>query len=144
MPDAMKAIRGAMDEWQASTCLRFVPRTNQKDYLWFFRQKGCWCHVGRIGGRTSLSVGYGCEYQPVMTHEIGHAVGFFHEQSRPDRDSYVQVLMQNILPGFESAFAKYGRGKLDALTIPYDYESIMHYPFTAFSRNGQPTLETLK
>ncbi|KAJ7374574.1 hypothetical protein OS493_004912 [Desmophyllum pertusum] len=45
---------------------------------------------------------------------------------------------------FESAFAKYGRDKIDSLGLPYDYGSIMHYPFNAFSKNGQPTLRTLR
>lgn len=46
--------------------------------------------------------------------------------------------------GVESAFAKYGRDKIDSLGLPYDYGSIMHYPFNAFSKNGQPTLQALK
>jgi len=46
--------------------------------------------------------------------------------------------------GLESAFAKYGREKIDSMNIPYDYESIMHYPFTAFSKNGKPTLTALR
>ena len=60
----------------------------------------------------------------MVAHEIGHCLGWHHEQSRPDRDNYVTVKFENILPDKESNFAKY---EVDTYGVPYDVVSIMHY-----------------
>jgi len=74
-----------------------------------------------------------------VIHEIGHALGLCHEQSRSDRDLYIRILWQNISPGMEHNFYQQISDGDDI--GPYDYESIMHYPSWAFSRNGQPTIQ---
>ena len=62
----------------------------------------CWSYIGRIywrkGGQT-LSLGYRCNNRGIIMHEMMHAIGFWHEQSRPDRDQYVEVLWDNISKG---------------------------------------------
>ena len=63
----------------------------------------------------------------VVVHEVGHAVGFQHEQTRPDRDDYVEIIRQNIPPHLYYNFQKYSRTTVDDYTVPYDYKSIMHY-----------------
>jgi len=136
LPDAVDAIKKSMAEWEAKTCIRFVKHTNEKYKLTFFRDTHCWGNVG-MTSYTRISVGYGCEYQNVMTHEIGHVVGFYHEQNRKDRDGYVDVHWENI-GQFKDAFDIVKN--TDSLGVPYDYESIMHYPWNAFSSNGKNTM----
>lgn len=55
-----------------------------------------------IGGRQKISIGRGCEYKGIVQHEILHALGRVHEQSRPDRDQFVIIDRQNIIRGMES------------------------------------------
>ena len=69
----------------------------------------------------------------IPIHEVGHALGMWHEQMRPDRDDYIQIIWDKIQSGFAGNFD----AKFDSLTydLPYDYGSIMHYSSTVSSTN---------
>lgn len=60
---------------------------------------GCSSQVGRIGGMQRVTLGDGCIYPGIVMHELMHTVGFWHEQSRWDRDEHVRVNYENIQPG---------------------------------------------
>lgn len=62
--------------------------------------------------------------------------GFWHEQSRPDRDDYVIINLAPVPSQYHHNFNKYTTG-VDLVNTPYDILSIMHYENTAFSSNGQ-------
>lgn len=66
--------------------------------------------------------------------------GWLHEQSRPDRDTYITVLYENIQQGMENQFMKMPSHMVGQMNFPYDYKSLMHYPDNAFSKNGKPTI----
>jgi len=73
-----------------------------------------------------------------------HALGFFHEQNRHERDSYVQVMSANIKPSMMANFEKSSSKTQSGFGVEYDYGSVMHYSATSFTRNGQPTLKALR
>ncbi|UJR10667.1 hypothetical protein I4U23_014862 [Adineta vaga] len=130
-------------EQQTGNCVRFVQRTNQPTWLRIFPGSGCWSYMGRIktSGAQDVSLAKpGCVYQDIVIHELLHAVGFAHEQTRPDRDNHVTINYNNIQSGTESNFQRYLTTDVSTLNKVYDITSIMHYKWNAFSKNGQPTI----
>lgn len=67
-------------------------------------------------------------------------IGFYHEQSRSDRDDYVTIVWDKILPGTEDNFEKYNASEITHFGAPYDYGSVLHYGATGFSIDGSPTI----
>lgn len=77
-------------------------------------------------------------------HELMHALGFWHEQARSDRDDYLEVLWENIKKGQEHNFNRYKPKQMDDQGGSYDFSSIMHYGNYAFSKNNKPTMISVK
>ncbi|KAK8763333.1 hypothetical protein V5799_034058 [Amblyomma americanum] len=129
----MPLIRQAVASIQAKSCLRFVSRTTQRDYVHIFPGRGCYSAVGRQGSQQQLSLGTGCLNKGTVVHELLHAAGFFHEHSRSDRDQYIVVFRQNVVPEYAFNFEKMQPWQHRLLT-PFDKDSIMLYGSYAGSR----------
>ncbi|XP_023309087.2 hatching enzyme 1.2-like [Lucilia cuprina] len=137
----MSIIENAINEYHQRTCIRFVPRSNEQDYVSIVSgNSGCWSSVGRVGGKQEVNLqSPGCLTKPgTAIHELMHALGFLHEQNREERDSYVSIQYENIQPNAVSNFDR--AAKTIAFGVPYDYGSVMHYSANAFSTNGRPTI----
>jgi len=136
---ASAVIQDAFAHIEENTSIRFVARVAQSQYVRFINGSGCWSYIGRLSGSQDISIQTpGCNHLGIVSHEIYHALGVYHEQSRSDRDGFVTINFANIQAGREGNFNIVN----NATDIgSYDYASLMHYGRTAFSIG--PGLETI-
>ena len=130
-------VTAAINHWMESTPLRFIRGVGTGDYLSFQVTGRCFSTIGRRGGRQLVELSRDCTVGAVV-HEIGHAVGLWHEHSRYDRDNYVTIIRGNIDPNEVYNFGLHDESAVNA--GPYDLHSVMHYPSDAYSANRLPTI----
>ena len=142
-----RAVLRGIEAWDAKTVLTFVERTTERDYLrWAVREEGgCSGAFGRgyDGGEQIMPVSPGGCGVDIELHELGHAIGIWHEQSRQDRDRYVRVFRRNI-HNWGNQWDQYENDGADI--GPYDYRSVMHYTFFSEDlrrHNQMPMAETI-
>lgn len=136
-------IYKAMNNYYENTCIKFIPRTTEYDYVNITKDRGCYSNVGRAGGMQIVSLGDGCHFVGTAVHELGHSVGFFHEHQRADRDTYLEVHPENIKADSMDQFDKMKPNE-ERIFVSYDYNSVMHYGSTAFTKNGKVTMNPIK
>ncbi|XP_056017904.1 MAM and LDL-receptor class A domain-containing protein 2-like isoform X2 [Ostrea edulis] len=133
----LTSIRSALDKMAVllQDCITFKPRTKEYDYIKIQKGHGCYSSVGRQGGEQKVSLGPGCTVRiGTIYHELMHALGFWHEHTRPDRDKYIVVNFPNINASHVSDFTKM---KPEDVTLlgDYDYTSVMHYSPATFAKD---------
>ena len=126
--EQLAGIRAAIEEWNSKTVISLFPRTDEGAYVRFAPVSEGYCRagLGYVPDRPiTVSLPPACGTVAVI-HEIGHAVGLFHEHQRPDRDSFIVVPIEATRRDatIPTAWASHAG---DRFTGPYDYRSVMHY-----------------
>lgn len=132
------AMSLAMQQLEGAAHVHFVPRGAEADYVSIRASSLNSSAVGRVGGLQVLHIA-GWQHW-TMVHELMHVLGFWHEHQRPDRDQYVAVQFNNVLPaqGYDFQIVPTGR-----MFGAYDFDSLLHFGTYEASSNSQPTLLVL-
>lgn len=117
----------ATAQYRDRTGVELVARADQPDYVVIRPHPpggGCGASaLGRVGGPQPLYFEAYCGFGSLL-HQLGHALGAVHEETRRDRDNFVILRMENVAPGREHLFDLAPQCFDD--NGAYDYWSIMH------------------
>jgi hypothetical protein len=135
LTDGQQVIaRRAMQRWEDTGAnIKFIPRTTEIEYVNFTGRTDAGnntSHVGfKKGERTDINITtfWWRDLEWMPAHELGHVLGFFHEHERWDRDQFVTIHYENIKPGRAHDYDWIARTNWLVTSLPYDYQSIMHY-----------------
>jgi hypothetical protein len=145
LPAARASAKRAMDAWVATGAkITFTPKTaNHTNWINFVPSTGGYSSlvgVSPVDGPQDVNFPSTNILYMKVAHELGHVLGFWHEQSRQDRDTYITIDLSNVIPGVENNFDQYYPG--DGTDVgKYDFQSIMHYSQYAFSND--PNVPTI-
>jgi len=136
-------VEAAIQYFNKQTPVKFVPFGGEADAIIFVEaDEHCRSYLGRTGGVQPIFLSPSCGTHEII-HELMHALGFVHEQSRTDRDNFIQVMWNNIDPQKRRQFQKVPESMMEAMSgSDFDFNSIMLYKPEIFAKN--PALPTMK
>ncbi|CAH1773030.1 unnamed protein product [Owenia fusiformis] len=154
-------IKDAMDKITKRTslngeeCIVFKQRDSEENFIQIYHTEGsfvvlgneepnaepnnkCYSRVGMTGKGQPVALGKKCITQGTVMHILLHTLGLWHEESRADRDKYIDIDWSNIQDSHAGNFEALNIEQFD---MPYDYDSIMHSTSTSFAKDKKnPTL----
>lgn len=126
-------VQAAMQYIQQNTTIRFMATNSTTIKRLRFVSSSvagtCNSSIGMTSGTGTqdINLASDCSVGNVI-HELSHALGMYHEQSRNDRDTYITMNWPCVKSSWVSDFDKFGSSGIQIGN--YDLHSIMHYGST--------------
>jgi len=130
----IRAVREAMQDIEANTCIKFVSKkSSDTDYLNVQSDRvACSAQVGMQTGINQMNLADSCFDYPTIAVNLLYVLGLYNEHNREDRDRFVEINLDNLRTLNQRKFEKIPRAQFPVLDTPYDLKSLTHFPGKAF------------